>query len=278
MKNIKVFKNIRTAAVIVFALLLALCAGLGLLLGNKQAVSASAEKIEKTVVLDDCDKSDAFTNIYTVNHTSYIKGTGSILAASPLGTINAVFQGIDYNNLPAYEDAYLEMYLYVGDADNITDGGALEITSSGINDVDEITYIFTPQKIAMKSGWNYISLKLEDFQGSSGNVGGSFNYNKICGMRIFAFPKDGSKFLEIGVDEIILTDTPRFEEVKASGITVKGDKYPSMDYIVCGDTSAQLFGKGALTTTATVLIVIGSVLLLGAIGGAIYIIVKKRKV
>ena len=244
-----------------------------------QPASVSAAETEgKTVVLDNCDSSLAFkgTSNLNVDTTNYITGTGSILSVNTLGTINAVFRNVDHASLPAFEDAYLEMYLYIGNVDNIaTEGGALELTSSGVNDMDEISMAFTPTKIGMKTGWNYISLRLADFAASSANPGGSFDYNNICGMRIFAFPKDYSELLEIGVDEIIITDAPRIDTVREEGIEVKHSPHSSIEYKVRDDV-AGMVTDGNPSVAAIVVGCIGGAVFVASVAYIVIITVKKR--
>ena len=168
----------------------------------------------KTIVLDDCDTADKSTNITYPDTRNFIEGSACLFHSGPTITYNSVFQRFETSEMPAFEDAYLEMYIYIENTDLMTQDGQIELNSSGVNDMSEIYFIFSTDKIRLQNGWNFISLKLSDFIPTDGN----FVYNELVGMRIYSV---GTATNELRVDNITITDTPMIEYVRAHGFTAQ---------------------------------------------------------
>lgn len=134
--------------------------------------------------------------------------------SGPTMTYNAVFAPFDPAEMPAFEDAYLEMYIYIENLEYMTTDGQIELNSSGANDIKEIYYPFTPDKIKLSAGWNFISLKLTDFIPTDNK----FVYQDLMGMRIYSV---GSANNSLRVDYITITDAPRIDYLRAHGFTAQ---------------------------------------------------------
>ena len=191
--------------------------------------TANAVTEEKTLILDECDSADNWANIF-VDTTNYITGKGSLYNRSVVANLNAVFRNLDTSKLPAFQNAYLEMYVYFSDVGNISMGGGhgqIELNSSGSNDIQEIYHDFNPAKIALKDGWNFISLKLTDFSPTDGK----FVYSSLKGMRIYAISKNGNPNI-IRLDNVVITDTPKYASILQNGFTAKSTPYYRIDMVV----------------------------------------------
>lgn len=173
-----------------------------------------------TFVVNTCDSADQWGAVY-VDKRNYVEGKGSIFDNSAVATVNAIFKNLDTSKLPAFEDAYLEMYVYIDDVERMSLGGGhgqIELNSSGVNDICEIFYDFNPEKIALKNGWNFISLKLSEFSPTDGK----FVYSKFMGMRVYSICTHGTNTLR--VDNITITDAPKIDYIRAHGFTVHEEK------------------------------------------------------
>ena len=168
----------------------------------------------KTIVLDDCDTADKCTNITYPDTRNFIEGSASLFHSGTTITYNSVFPQFAASEMPAFDEAYLELYIYVENLDLMTADGQIELNSSGVNDMEEIYFVFSKDKIRLQNGWNFISLKLSDFIPTDGK----FVYSELIGMRIYAV---GSETNALRVDNITITDTPTIDYIRANGFTAQ---------------------------------------------------------
>ena len=110
------------------------------------------------------------------------------------------------------ENAALGMWLYINDVQHITGDAAIEITSSGGCDVDEYQWSMADLIASkqLRSGWNWLELKISDAQ-KSGNP----NLDDINFIRIFYFGTNVGAML----DDIILYNAETYVPTEDSNFT-----------------------------------------------------------
>ena len=113
-------------------------------------------------VLDNCDSTSGWTsgNTLSVDTTDKQEGTGSLNA---VGSQTVWFQktfstAVDTTVIES--NGYLKLWLYVSDVTKFSGGGQIEITSSGISDVDE--YSWSISGLSLSNGWNELDLKISN--------------------------------------------------------------------------------------------------------------------
>lgn len=232
--------------------------------------SFAEEAVETTVVLDSCDTSDNNLVTHNVDRSNFVEGTGSWYANNEAGRQTALLRDLDASLLPDFDKAYLEFYYYVYDATNIL-GGQIELTSSGFEDVEELHFDVNPKTVTLTDGWNFVSIKLTDFEND-----GTFDYRKLCYFRFYMGPSKKSTF-ECNIDGIVITDKGHLDEVKENGITAKSTKVEKLSKI----TSRTLKRKDEAGCGAVKSVTVSSIILLitGALiaaGGTYAWFVKKK--
>jgi hypothetical protein len=219
-------------------------------------------------VLDSCDTPDNFTNVQSPDRTNFIEGTGCVYSSGSVPTISAIFRNVEHDKLPPFSKAYVEFYVYVEDVDNIYES-QFELNSTGANDIFERSFSFSKTTAPIGNGWNFLSLKLDEFAETSPT--NPFNYNELVGMRLYIVTKSGLNAVRL--DDIVITDTPTIDAVRAAGIHPKSTAKPVIDLVVKDDVAnpgnrpllTWLAGGGA---AAAVLLFAGSTVVL---------VLKKKK-
>ncbi|GHV00255.1 hypothetical protein FACS1894211_07190 [Clostridia bacterium] len=181
-----------------------------------------------TYVLDECDTTDNFTNIRSIDRSNFVTGEGCVYNQGAVPTISAIFRDIDHAKLPPFNTAYLEMYIWIEDVAKVQEG-QIELNSTGAFDIYERMFVISRATIELDSGWNYVSLKLSDSNES--DAGRSFDYSKLMGMRIYAVSKPNMTNA-IRLDHIALTDTPQLDAVKKDDIHPQAKINPVIDKVV----------------------------------------------
>lgn len=206
----------------VAALLFLIGAGFPIL-GTTDEISAETDEI--VYVLDDCDSTTQYLVSRYPDTTNYVQGTGSWYANNEAGRITARFLDLDTSLLPAFEEAYLEFYYYVYDATNIN-AGQIELSSSGYEDVEELSFDVTPKTMTLENGWNFVSVKLTDFKND-----GSFDYSRLSYFRFFMAPLNSGSF-EANLDYLVLTNRCHLDEVAENGFTPMSTPWKKLDQVV----------------------------------------------
>ena len=145
-------------------------------------VSANAKR--KT--LFNCDSITSPFNV-TFNFSSkYImEGRGSWKWKT--NTFEGKFDSIDISE---YAKGYLHFYVYCSDISKLGDQGQIEITSSGVCDVNE--YNWSLAQYVTKTGWNEIWLDLH----TAGTTGGAADLSNINYMRIYALNATATFYID----------------------------------------------------------------------------------
>ena len=172
--------------------------------------------------------------------TNYVTGTACVCETAPVPDFEAVFGTIDHSALPPFADAYLECYIYIDDLANIQES-RISLNSSGIADINEISHGFIGS-INLSNGWNYISLKLTDFYnddgdydwsgGSKGDLIDPFDYSQLLGFRFYLIVAQAGTTNTVRFDNIILTNTPKIDQVRAHGIYPKSTSPTTINMVV----------------------------------------------
>ena len=174
---------------------------------------------------------------------------------------------MDSSQFPAFEEAYLEFYYYITDIENVV-SGEIELNSSGYEDVNEINYSIGRSTQGLGTGWNFISLKLTDF-----NRSGNFVYEDLMGFRVFMLGANGS--MQVRVDNIVLTNVSHMKDVQETGITVLGTPQISMPQKV-SDSVIEVPESGS-GPAAWVAWVLGTVAVILAAGATVLFIASRRE-
>ena len=152
------------------------------LVDEVEYVSANAKR--KT--LFNCD---AWTSPFNVsrntNKTYVIEGNASWRWKTT--TFEGKFESIDISE---YKQGYLHFYVYCSDISQIGTEGQIEITSSGVCDVNE--YNWKLMQYVTKTGWNEIWLDLW----GAGTTGGAADLSKINFMRIYTINATATFYID----------------------------------------------------------------------------------
>lgn len=222
---------------------------------------------EIVYVLDSCDDATNFSTSTIADHRNYVEGTGSVYSNNEAGRVTAIFPNVDSSQFPAFEEAYLEFYYYITDIENVV-SGEIELNSSGYEDVNEINYSIGRSTQGLGTGWNFISLKLTDF-----NRSGNFVYEDLMGFRVFMLGANGS--MQVRVDNIVLTNVSHMKDVQETGITVLGTPQISMPQKV-SDSVIEVPESGS-GPAAWVAWVLGTVAVILAAGATVLFIASRRE-
>lgn len=168
------------------------------------SVTAYAE-LDADVVLDDCEAL-AWHGGAKRDNKEYIEGDASVSwTVSPGGSF--VVQRTWSNPVNGTGANRLEFDFYVSDAGmfySITGDNAIEITSSGVCDVEETSWTLT--SLDVEDGWNHVVLEIPE--------NGGCDISKITFMRFYANGHNTVEKYTIGIDDIKLTyEEPSDEDV-----------------------------------------------------------------
>ncbi len=142
----------------------------------------------KRKVLFDCNSffSIPFNASYNSDSRYVYEGNGSWKWQS-----SDIFQGkFTSVDLSAYKSGYLHFYIYCNDIEKIGTDGQIEITSSGVCDVNEYNWNVT-QHIT-KTGWNEVWLDLYN----AGTTGGAPDLSCINYMRIYLLNSTATLYID----------------------------------------------------------------------------------
>lgn len=159
------------------------------------------EEGPKSQVMDQCEGIDGWggSNPITLDSEAQ-EGSHSVKASvNPGGAV--IFQktyGQPFDTEVSIENGYFAFSLYISDISQINwenTGSSIEITSSGIPDVNELAWDFN-KSLGLRNGWNQVKLKLSDAHVGGGNI----DLHAVNYLRIFHLEINGS--LEMKIDNI----------------------------------------------------------------------------
>jgi len=131
--------------------------------------------------LDECEVLTGWTtngaNILTVNNSNEKQGDACVqMVGSGTDEFKKVFSP-SYNSGLTASNGVLTFWYYVSDVTKLTNGGQVELGSSGGPDVDEYSWSLLT---GLTNGWNEVRLNISD-----ANVTGTPNLNAINWFRIY---------------------------------------------------------------------------------------------
>ena len=145
-------------------------------------VSATATR--KT--LFDCNSTTTIFNVtFNFNPKYVVEGIGSWKWIS--NTFEGVFAPIDMSE---FRLGYLHFYIYCSDITKMGEVGQIEITSSGVCDVNE--YNWNVLQCITKTGWNEVWLDLF----SAGTTGGAADLTSINYLRIYMLNSSANYYID----------------------------------------------------------------------------------
>lgn len=222
--------------------LIVLCAVFSLFFIYTFSVYADGER--KRFVLNGCEsESDVYkaNSATAVDDKNYVSGKSSLQVKSIIPSIYLdVRSETDTAYIP-FANAYLEFYLFIDDVTHMDYYGAI-VLSSESQPLSEATqenaqansFVWTYDSFRndLKSGWNYLALKLDEAVFNGSNPEGA--YVNLKYLTTYEIAKTKPEFADadwetkvmqgglytliIGIDEIAITDMPRLYGGENGGI------------------------------------------------------------
>ena len=145
-------------------------------------VSANAKRLS----LFNCDSINYMFNVRMNYSSQYIiEGSGSWKWKTT--TLEGRFEPID---LSEFKHGYLHFYVYCSDISKSGNVGQIEITSSGVCDVNE--YNWNVAQYITKTGWNEVWLDLF----GAGTTGGAADLSNINYLRIYILNSTATYYID----------------------------------------------------------------------------------
>ena len=184
---------------ILLALLLLLCA----------VFAANCFAADDTVVLDNCDNANGWLNGPKLNRDIFTEGKGSVSFTVSKRTDSFVVYKQYSKTVDASAMSALEFDIYFSNAQLVTSNSyfALEITSGGTWDVQEIEWSDSLRYQEYEDGWNHVVLYFSE------NSSSDINLSAINFLRIFM----------LGIYDVEENITVAFDNFVFTQSTVSGD-------------------------------------------------------
>lgn len=146
--------------------------------------------------------------------------------------VGSWLRSLKFSPIDASEMTHLCFDFYISEASKLSGKGIqLELTSSGVSDVEEILVDYSFDKWNLEDGWNYLSIPLSDFHASVGTCDMSaINFIRLfSGSNIDAGDKMVTKLDNIRFEDRGHVFTPADDEAdylyKRNGGGLNGEKY-----------------------------------------------------
>lgn len=276
---------------ICLSLILVLCIG-------SASFAVLAEGEERTAIsLSGCDTAQTIfgkMSGISVDNKNYVDGGASLSGKSVMPSLYVDVSGADVSSLP-YEKAYLEFYYYMSDADHSDYYRAFVLSARSSvagNAMDEqdqadgYVWKLSDFKGRLKSGWNYVCLRLRDASFKEGDYTKSEAYKHLSYFTVVDFASTKPEFshltdmeeklqagayymLTISVDEISLTDKPL--EYGGTDGDIPYTYVQRMDGIENRSAVVYTAGKNGIDFTTSALIVLCIVVACATVTEALFL-------
>ena len=186
----------------------------------------------KTCVITTCDTADGFVEGTNMDRTSYVEGEGCVMNVNYNVGIFYSMIGLDRSSMPAYEDAWLEAFIYIDKPEAVTEG-QFELLGTGISDMYENSLSF--QAMELHAGWNHISHKIDNTNLEwAVNVGGTFVYEEVKAFRLYFL---SNETLTVRMDYVVFTDTPHTYSQEEIDAMVKSEPLGETQWATSSDVA-----------------------------------------
>lgn len=238
------------------------------------AVVLADEGEEKTTyVLHDCDTTDGIKGLRHIDRDSFMQGSGCLYSINAPCSITASFKPVNSELLPAFEDAYLEFWLWIDDISNL---GNDQCYFRLMNTLDvenyAISYRFNEAVSDISSGWNFMSFKLTDF--TQVNPLKTFDYGKLSGFVVQAWPR--WRPIAIRIDNVCITDKSSLDEMLGANVKPQTSKPADIELTVMREVY-ESDGDNAKNIVAIVLYALAGTAVIGTAAYAIVMSVCSNK-
>ncbi len=133
----------------------------------------------------------------TVKKGEYVEGTGAFKLDWNNGGSGFAFKNA--MDLSAYQEGYIHLALYINDVSLISKRVILELTSSGMADMDEFTYIISNSDLV--NGWNHLWIPVNSVAAKIGNP----KLNAINFLRVYGDKVEKGKGIKVFLDDVYAT-------------------------------------------------------------------------